>query len=85
MATITNGDTVINLLDALCPDYVGELRVGLRAADAALFVVSAADGIDTTTQILWSGGASVNMPRAIVVTKLDTGAGQLRADRAAVP
>ncbi len=73
MATITNGDTVINLLDAPGnPDYVGELRAGLRAADAALFVVSAADGIDTTTQILWSECASVNMPRAIVVTKLDT-------------
>ncbi len=73
LATITNGDTVINLLDAPGnPDFVGELRAGLRAADAALFVVSAADGIDTTTQILWSECASVGMPRAIVITKLDT-------------
>lgn len=74
LATITTGEsTVINLLDAPGnPDYVGELRAGLRAADAALFVVSAADGIDTTTQILWSECESVGMPRAIVVTKLDT-------------
>ncbi|MGI5952191.1 MAG: elongation factor G-like protein EF-G2, partial [Brooklawnia sp.] len=64
---------VINLLDAPGnPDFLGELRAGLRAADAALFVVSAADGIDITTQILWSECASVGMPRAIVVTKLDT-------------
>lgn len=73
MATLTNGNTVINLFDAPGnPDYVGELRAGLRAADAALFVVSAADGIDMTTQILWNECASVGMPRAIVVTKLDT-------------
>lgn len=72
-ATLTNGDTVINLFDAPGnPDYVGELRAGLRAADAAVFVVSAADGIDMTTQILWNECASVGMPRAIVVTKLDT-------------
>lgn len=73
MATFTNNDTVINMFDAPGnPDYVGELRAGLRAADAALFVVSAADGIDMTTQILWGECASVGMPRAIVVTKLDT-------------
>ena len=73
LATLTNGDTVINLFDAPGnPDYVGELRAGLRAADAAVFVVSAADGIDMTTQILWNECASVGMPRAIVVTKLDT-------------
>ena len=74
LATITTGQsTVINLLDAPGnPDYVGELRAGLRAADAALFVVSAADGIDAITQILWSECAGAGVPRAIVVTKLDT-------------
>lgn len=73
LATITQGDTVINLLDAPGnPDYLGELRAGLRAADAAVFVVSASDGIDTTTEILWHECAAAKTPRAIVVTKLDT-------------
>src|SRR6185369_10745167 len=62
----------INLLDTPgYPDFVGELRAGLRAADAALFVVSAVDGIDGATKALWSECASVDMPRAVVVTRLD--------------
>jgi elongation factor G len=62
----------VNLLDAPgYADFVGDLRAGLRAADAALFVVSAADGLDGATQLLWEECAAVGMPRAVVVTKLD--------------
>lgn len=62
----------INLLDTPgYADYVGEVRAGLRAADAALFVVSAVDGIDAATAMLWDECAAVGMPRAVVVTKAD--------------
>ncbi len=52
-------------------DFVGEVRAGLRAADAALFVVSAADGIDGTTRLLWEECAAIGMPRAVVLTHVD--------------
>jgi elongation factor G len=52
-------------------DFVGELRAGLRAADAALFVVSSVDGMDAATAALWEECAAVGMPRAVAVTRLD--------------
>ncbi|MEV5334453.1 elongation factor G-like protein EF-G2 [Streptomyces werraensis] len=62
----------VNLLDTPgYADFVGELRAGLRAADAALFVVSAADGVDGSTRMVWDECAAVGMPRAIVVTHLE--------------
>ncbi|MDX6208876.1 MAG: elongation factor, partial [Frankiales bacterium] len=63
----------VNLLDTPgYADFVGVLRAGLRAADGALFVVSAADGIDGATQQLWHECADVGMPRAVVITRLDS-------------
>ncbi|MFD5729680.1 elongation factor G-like protein EF-G2 [Streptomyces sp. NPDC058368] len=66
----------INLLDTPgYADFVGEVRAGLRAADAALFVVSAAqdpEAVAATTRALWEECAAVAMPRALVVTHIDT-------------
>ena len=62
----------VNLLDTPgYADFTGDLRAGLRAADAALFTVSAADGVDGLTQMLWDECAAVGTPRAVVITKID--------------
>ncbi|MEU7603933.1 elongation factor G-like protein EF-G2 [Streptomyces sp. NPDC041003] len=66
------GGIKINILDTPgYADFVGELRAGLRAADAALFVVSASDGVDGATRMVWDECEAVGMPRAIVVTHLE--------------
>jgi len=72
LAPLVHGGVKVNLLDTPgYADFVGDLRAGLRAADAALFVVSAVDGVDAATQMLWEECAAVRMPRAVVITKLD--------------
>ncbi|HET8593702.1 MAG TPA: elongation factor G-like protein EF-G2 [Intrasporangium sp.] len=76
-AALESNGVTINLIDTPgFPDFIGELRAGLRAADAAVFVISAADEIDRPVSLLWRECASVGMPRAVVVTHLD----QPRAD-----
>jgi elongation factor G len=71
-AAVEHGGVKLNLLDTPGgPDFVGELRAGLRAGDAALFVVSAAGGLDARTAQLWEECAAVGMPRAVVVSQLD--------------
>ncbi|MEP7191962.1 MAG: elongation factor G-like protein EF-G2 [Actinomycetota bacterium] len=72
VASVSHEGVVLNLIDTPgYADFVGELRAGLRAADAALFVVSAAEGVDGATMLLWEECAAVGMPRAVAVTKLD--------------
>ncbi|MFO7249146.1 MAG: elongation factor G-like protein EF-G2 [Actinomycetes bacterium] len=72
LAPVVHNGIKINLLDTPgYADFVGDLRAGLRAADAALFVVSAAEGVDGLTKMLWEECAAVGMPRAVVITKLD--------------
>ncbi|WP_202637864.1 elongation factor G-like protein EF-G2 [Bailinhaonella thermotolerans] len=72
VAPVVHNGIKINLLDTPgYADFVGDLRAGLRAADAALFVVSAAEGIDGLTRMLWEECAAVSMPRAVVITKID--------------
>src|SRR5947209_17532573 len=73
VAPFEHAGVKVNLIDTPgYADFTGHLRAGLRAADAALFVVSAADGIDGTTQMIWDECAAVGMPRAVVITRLDS-------------
>ena len=72
IAPVVHAGCKINLIDTPgYADFVGEVRAGLRAADCALFVVAANESVDENTRQLWRECEAVNMPRAVVVTKLD--------------
>ena len=72
LASLVHNGIKVNLLDTPgYADFTGDLRAGLRGADSALFAVSATDGIDGLTRMLWEECAAVGMPRAVVITKID--------------
>jgi elongation factor G len=72
VASLLHDGVKVNLIDTPgYADFVGELRAGLRAADCALFVIAANEGVDEPTKSLWQECSQVGMPRAVVITKLD--------------
>jgi elongation factor G len=72
LAPLVHDGIKVNLLDTPgYADFTGDLRAGLRAADAALFTVSATEGVDGLTRMLWEECAAAGTPRAVVITKVD--------------
>jgi len=62
----------INLIDTPgYPDFVGEVKAGLRVADAALVVVSGEKGAEVGTELTWKYADERQLPRIILVNKLD--------------
>ncbi len=65
-------ETKINLIDTPgYADFVGEVKAGLRVADAALFVVTAEKGVEVGTELTWQYADERKLPRIILVNKLD--------------
>ncbi|MEV4558049.1 elongation factor G [Kitasatospora sp. NPDC049285] len=67
-------DVKINLLDAPgYSDFGGELQAALRAAEAAVFVLSAADDeLPRPVRALWQQCEAEHVPRAVLLTHLNT-------------
>lgn len=62
----------INIIDTPgFADFSGDARAALRAADLAVFVVSAVDGVEVGTETLWRAAEEEGIPRAIFISKLD--------------
>ena len=62
----------INIID--CPgyaDFVGDVSAALRAADAAVFVISAVDGVEVQHELIWDMVEDLGLPRLIVINKMD--------------
>ena len=52
-------------------DFVGEVKAGLRVADAALVVVTAEKGVEVGTELTWQYADERKLPRMVLVNKLD--------------
>jgi elongation factor G len=62
----------VNLLDAPgYADFIGDAEAGLRAADAAILVVSAVEGLEVQTRWAWETAGALGLPRAVFLNKLD--------------
>src|SRR6202048_4762374 len=62
----------VNLLD--CPgyaDFAGDTIAALRVSDLAVFVVSAVEGVEVQTEIMWKVAAELGLPRMVFINKLD--------------
>src|SRR5437764_10466333 len=65
-------NTKINFIDTPgYADFAGEVKAGLRVADAALVVVPAENGVEVGTEFTWHYADERNLPRMVLVTKLD--------------
>jgi len=72
VASFDHNGTRVNLIDTPgYADFVGEALAALRAVDLAVFVVSAVDGVEVQTEILWDAARLEGIPRVVFVNKLD--------------
>ena len=62
----------LNILDTPgYADFVGEVKCGVRAADAALIVVCAASGVQVGTEYAWTYADERNLPRLLFINRMD--------------
>jgi elongation factor G len=66
------GDFKINVLDTPgFTDFVGEMISALSIAEAALVLIDAVAGVEVGTEIAWRYLEELNLPRFLVINKLD--------------
>jgi elongation factor G len=52
-------------------DFIADARAGLRVVEAAVVVVDAVAGVQVQTEKVWKFATEFNLPRAVVVNRLD--------------
>lgn len=65
-------DYKLNFIDTPgFPDFVGEVKSAMTAADSALIVISASSGIKSGTESVWKYAEENELPRAFFINKMD--------------
>ena len=69
---IEHRDHKINIIDAPgYTDFVGEMISAMSVADSVIILVDAVAGIEVGTEIAWRYADEFNLPRMIVINKMD--------------
>jgi elongation factor G len=62
----------INIIDTPgFANFLTDARAALRVAEAALVVVDAVSGVEVQTEKLWEEAAALNLPRIVVLSRLE--------------
>ena len=62
----------LNLIDTPgYGDFIADARAGLRVVEAAVVVVDAVSGVQVQTEKVWKFATEFNLPRAVVINRLD--------------
>jgi len=71
--TATDGNTYkVNVIDTPGSlDFAGEVDAALAVADLAVFVVSAVEGVEPHTEMMWRRAKALGIPRMFFVNKED--------------
>jgi ribosomal protection tetracycline resistance protein len=65
-------NTIFNLIDTPGhSDFSGEVERALSVLDGAILIVSAAEGIESQTTLLWNYLKALNIPTIIFINKID--------------
>ena len=65
-------DFKLNFIDTPgYPDFVGEVKGAVAAADSALIMISASSGIKSGTENAWNMAEESELPRAFFINKMD--------------
>jgi elongation factor G len=72
MAPFEHAGHKVNVIDTPgYADFLGDVAAALRAADLAVFVVSAVEGVEVQTEAVWRMCDELGLPRCVFVNKLD--------------
>ncbi len=81
IAPIEWRDHKLNILDTPgFADFIGEVNAALRVVEGALVLVEAVAGVEVGTELVWHAAEQQNLPRVIVINKMDRD--NVRAQRA---
>jgi elongation factor G len=72
LAPFVHDDHKINIIDTPgFADFTGEVEAALSVADLAIVVVSAVEGVEVQTEVVWKLAADLGIPRLVFINKLD--------------